>query len=276
VPFIIERRRGFSGFGAAELWRFRELLFFLVWRDVKVRYKQTALGAAWALLQPLLTTIVFSVFFGGMASVGSDGYPYPIFALTGVLPWNLFVHGLGESAGSIVASASLVKRVYFPRVIIPLAAVTVGLVDFAVTLFLLGGMMPLYGVPLAWRFAAIPLLAVWTSIAALAGGLWLSALNVTFRDVRYVIPFFLQLWLFVTPVIYPSTSAFAKLERLGIPSWLYGLNPMAGVVEAFRWVVLGHIPNLALLATGAVMTVTLLLGGAVYFRQMERSFADVV
>jgi len=259
------------------VWAYRELLYFLIWRDVKVRYKQTVLGAAWAILQPLMTMLVFTIFFGGLAKVGSDGLPYPIFSYAGLLPWTFFAQGLSQSSASLVGSSNLIKKVYFPRLVIPISSVLGGLVDFAIAFVVLFGMMSYYGI---WPSAAVvflPLLLLLAIGAALGVGMWLSALNVEYRDVRYVVPFFVQLWLFVTPVIYPASTVAAKLRELGLPTWLYGLNPMAGVVEGFRWALLGtgSRPGPVLLASVAV-TVLLLSSGAFYFRKMERTFADVV
>ncbi|HEX5716428.1 MAG TPA: ABC transporter permease [Thermoanaerobaculia bacterium] len=260
-----------------ELWEHRELLYFFVWRDVKVRYKQTALGAAWAVLQPLLTMLIFTVFFGRMAGIGSEGVPYPIFSYAGLLPWIFFSHGLGQASNSLVGSAGLLKKVYFPRLIVPVAAVLGGLVDFAVSFVVLIGMMFWYGVQPGWGVLLLPLLLLLSAASALGAGLFLSAVNVEFRDVRYVMPFFIQLLLFVTPVIYPASKVTAKLEEMGLPGWLYGLNPMAGVIQGFRWSLLGSGMNPGpLLAAGTAVTVLLLIGGLFYFRRMERTFADVV
>lgn len=260
-----------------ELWAHRELLYFFVWRDVKVRYKQTALGAAWAVLQPLLTMLIFTIFFGRMAGIGSEGAPYPIFSYAGLLPWTFFSQGLGQASNSLVGSASLLKKVYFPRLIVPVAAVLGGLVDFAVAFVVLIGMMFWYGVQAGPGVLLLPLLLLLAAASALGAGLFLSALNVEFRDVRYVMPFFIQILLFVTPVIYPASKVTAKLEEMGLPGWLYGLNPMAGVVQGFRWALLGSGMNPGpLLAAGTAVTVVLLVGGLFYFRRMERTFADVV
>ena len=260
-----------------ELWEHRELLYFFVWRDVKVRYKQTALGAAWAVLQPLLTMLIFTIFFGRMAGIGSEGVPYPIFSYAGLLPWTFFSHGLGQASNSLVGSASLLKKVYFPRLIVPVSAVLGGLVDFAVAFVVLIGMMVWYGVQPGWGVLLLPFLLLLSAASALGAGLFLSAVNVEFRDVRYVMPFFIQLLLFVTPVIYPASKVTAKLEEMGLPGWLYGLNPMAGVIQGFRWSLLGSGMNPGpLLAMGTVVTILLLVGGLFYFRRMERTFADVV
>jgi lipopolysaccharide transport system permease protein len=274
---VIEPSRGWVAMRLDELWEHRELLYFFVWRDVKVRYKQTLLGAAWAVLQPLLTMIVFTIFFGRMAGIGSEGAPYPIFSYAGLLPWTFFAQGLGSSSNSLVGAANLLKKVYFPRLIVPVSAVLGGLVDFAVAFVVLIGMMFWYGVQPGPKLLLLPLFLLVAFGAALGAGLWLSALNVEYRDVRYVMPFFLQILLFVTPVIYPTSQVTSKLEELGLPGWLYGLNPMAGVIQGFRWALLGSdLSPGPLLAAGTAMTLLLLAGGLVYFRRMERTFADVV
>jgi lipopolysaccharide transport system permease protein len=274
---VIEPSRGWVAVRLDELWEHRELLYFFVWRDVKVRYKQTVLGAAWAVLQPLLTMLIFTIFFGRMAGIGSEGVPYPIFSYAGLLPWTFFSHGLGQASNSLVGSASLLKKVYFPRLIVPVSAVLGGLVDFAVAFVVLIGMMFWYGVQPGWGVLLLPFLLLLSAASALGAGLFLSAVNVEFRDVRYVMPFFIQLLLFVTPVIYPASKVTAKLEEMGLPGWLYGLNPMAGVIQGFRWSLLGSGMNPGpLLAAGTAVTVLLLIGGLFYFRRMERTFADVV
>jgi lipopolysaccharide transport system permease protein len=274
---LIEPTRGWTSLRLGDVWEYRELLYFLVWRDVKVRYKQTALGAAWAILQPLMTMVVFTIFFGNLAGVGSDGLPYPIFSYAALVPWTFFAQGLSQSSDSLVASANLVRKVYFPRLVIPAASVLAGVVDFAIAFVVLFALMAYYGI---WPSAAVvflPLLLLLAFATALGVGMWLSALNVQYRDVKYVLPFFIQLWLFVTPVIYPASRVTTKLVQLGLPAWIYGLNPMVGVVEGFRWSLLGvgTQPGPVILASAAV-TAVLLISGAFYFRRMERTFADVV
>ena len=274
---VIQPTRGWVAVRFDELWAYRELLYFFVWRDVKVRYKQTLLGASWAVLQPLLTMLIFTIFFGRMAGIGSEGAPYPIFSYAGLLPWTFFAAGLGGSSNSLVGASNLLKKVYFPRLIVPVASVLSGIVDFAVAFLLLVGMMFWYGVRPGPEMLLLPFFLLLAFGAALGAGLWLSALNVEFRDVRYVMPFFIQLLLFVTPVIYPASKVMEKLEEMGLPGWLYGLNPMAGVIQGFRWAILGSGTHPgSLLAVGAVVTVLLLLGGLFYFRRMEKTFADVV
>jgi homopolymeric O-antigen transport system permease protein len=274
---VLQPTRGWTSLGIRDIWVYRELLYFLVWRDVKIRYKQTALGAAWAILQPLLTMLVFTVFFGGLAKVGSDGLPYPIFSFTGLLPWTFFAQGLTQSAGSILGSSNLITKIYFPRLVIPIASVLAGVVDFAIAFLILAVMMVWYGI---WPTAAVlwlPLFFLLAAITAMGIGLWMSALSVEYRDVRYVVPFFVQMWLFVTPVIYPASKVITKLHEMGLPAWIYGLNPMAGVVEGFRWALLrtGSL-NVPVLAASAAVAIVALISGAFYFRRMERSFADII
>jgi len=278
VPvLLIKPGRGWASLNLKEVWAYREMLYFLIWRDVKVRYKQTALGAAWAILQPLLTMIVFTIFFGRLAKVGSDGLPYPIFSYTGLLPWTFFAHGLTQSSSSVIGGANLLRKVYFPRLIIPASPVLGGLVDFGIAFLVLIGMMAYYGI---WPGAAVvllPFLLLLAIVTALGVGMWLSALNVEYRDFRYVVPFLVQMWLFVTPVIYPASRVTAKLAQHGLPAWLYGLNPMSGVVEGFRWALLGSgSPPGPILAVSAAVSLVLLVSGAFYFRRMERTFADIV
>jgi len=253
-----------------EMWHYRELLWFLTLRDIRVRYKQTALGALWAVLQPALTMVVFSLVFGRLAGIPTDGgIPYPIFAFAALLPWQLFAHALTQSSGSLVQNERLITRVYFPRLIIPLASVASGVVDFAISFVVLIAMMPFFGLRPSAGLLALPVLVLMAVASALAVGVWLSAWNVQYRDVRYTIPFLTQIWLFATPVAYPS-SLIPDRWRM-----LYGLNPMAGVVDGFRWALLGGArpPGLPLLVS-AIAVGILLLGGLYYFRRMERTFAD--
>jgi lipopolysaccharide transport system permease protein len=268
---------GWRALNLAELWRYRELLWFLALRDVKLRYKQTALGAAWAVIQPLFTMIVFSVFFGRLGGIPSDGVPYPLFALCALLPWQLFAYALTQSSNSVVNEQRLITKVYFPRLIVPAASVLSGLVDFAVAFVLLLGMMGYYaaagdyrGSP-GWALLAVPLFVLFAVAAALAVGLWLAALNVQYRDFRYTIPFLTQFWMFASPVAYPSSLVPERWRPL------YGLNPMAGVIEGFRWALLGkEDPSWGLLGVSAAAVAALLAGGLFYFRRMEKTFADVV
>ena len=268
---VIKPTYGWVSLGLHSVWEHRELLYFLTWRDIKVRYKQTVLGIAWAVLQPFLLMVVFSVFFGRLAKVPSDGFPYPLFTFCGLLPWQLFAHALTESSNSLVANERLITKVYFPRLVIPLSAVLTGLVDFIFAFLVLLGMMIHYGVMATSVLWTLPLFILLAVATALGVGLWLSALNVQYRDVRYTIPLITQCWLFLSPVAYPS-SIVPEPWRL-----LYGVNPMAGVIEGFRWALLGKAdPPGTMLAVSVMVTVLLLIGGLFYFRRMEKTFADIV
>ncbi len=274
---VIEPAHRLGGLRLADVWAYRELLYFLVWRDVKVRYKQTVFGAAWAILQPLAAAAVFTIFFGRLAGIPSDGVPYPLFAYAALLMWTFFAQGLSQASASVVGSANLITKVYFPRLVIPLASVLSGLLDMAVASPLLVVMMAYYRVWPGSSAAAAPLVLALALVTVTGVGLWLSALNVEYRDVRFVVPFAVQLWLFATPVIYPASIVAPRLERLGVPAWTLGLNPMAGVVEGFRWAVLSRGPApVALMTASAGVAIVLCLTGALYFRSVERGFADVV
>ena len=253
------------------IWDYRELLYFLIWRDVKVRYKQTAIGAGWAIFQPLITMIIFTAVFGNFAKIPSDDLPYPIFAYSALLPWTYFAQAIGRSGVSLVGSANLISKVYFPRLIIPLSAAVAPLVDFAIAFVILLAMMAWFGIGPTWGVLALPLFLLLALSTALAVGLWLSALDVRYRDVGYTIPFVIQIWMYVSPVAYP-VSLVPERWRL-----FYSLNPMAGVIEGFRWALLGTgDPDFGVMTASAVVVMALLLGGIVYFKQMERTFADVV
>ena len=272
VPVIrIEPSKGWVSLKLNELWEYRELLYFLTRRDIKVRYKQTVLGAAWAIIQPFFTMVVFSVFFGRLAKMPSDGIPYPIFSYAALVPWTFFAQGLNQSSNSLVGGARLVKKIYFPRLAMPIATVLSGLVDFTLAFIVLLGMMLAYGIMPTSNVLWLPLLLLLALVTSLGVGLWLSAMNVQFRDVHYIVPFIVQVWLFVTPIAYPS-SLLSEPWRT-----LYGLNPMVGVVEGFRWALLGTdtAPGLVVVFSSLV-AVALLVSGAFYFRRMERTFADVV
>lgn len=272
VPtIVVEPPRGWAALNLREIWRYHELLYFLTWRDIKVRYKQTAIGAAWAVLQPFLTMVVFSVIFGRLVGVPSDGVPYPVFSYAALLPWTFFATALNRSGASLVYDANLISKVYFPRLVVPIAAVLAMMVDFALAFLVLLGMMLFYGIVPGVAALMLPLFVFLAFMTALGVGLWLSALNVKYRDVAYVIPFLTQFWFFLTPVAYPS-SIIPERWRL-----LYGLNPMAGVVEGFRWALLGteSAPS-ALIAVSTVVVMALFVGGLFYFRRMEHEFADVV
>lgn len=267
----IERSQGWVALQLKELWAYRELLYFLIWRDIKVRYKQTALGVAWAIIQPVFTMIVFSLFFGRLAKMPSDGIPYPLFSYAALVPWTFFSHGLTLASNSLVGSANLIKKVYFPRLSVPIAAVTSGLIDFSIAFIVLLGMMLYYGIVPTLNVIWLPFLLLLTLMTSLGVSLWLSALNVQFRDVRYILPFLTQLWLFATPIAYPS-SLLSEPWRT-----LYSINPMVGVVEGFRWALLGTktAPG-PMLIVSSLAALALLVGGAFYFRRLEKTFADVV
>jgi lipopolysaccharide transport system permease protein len=272
IPVIrIGPSRGWVSVKLSELWTYRELLYFLIWRDVKVRYKQTVIGIGWAILQPLLTMVIFTMIFGNFAKIPSDGLPYPVFAFTALLPWNLFAGALNRCTLSLVGSANLITKVYFPRLIVPVSAIISGIIDFAIAfVFLLGLMLWFHIVP-TWGAIALPIFLLLTLITALAVGLWLSALDVRYRDVGHAIPFLIQIWMFLSPVAYPL-SVVPEKWRL-----LYSLNPMVGVIEGFRWALLGkESPDFKVIAVSTAVVVALLLSGLVYFKRIERTFADVV
>jgi lipopolysaccharide transport system permease protein len=270
-PVSIEPPRRWEVLNLRELWSYRGLLYFLTWRDVKVRYKQTAIGAAWAVLQPLLTMLVFAVVFGALIRVPSDGLPYPVFAYVALLPWTFFATALTRAGGSLVTDASLITKVYFPRLLLPLSAVLSSALDFGVAFLLVLVLMGWYGIAPGPAVVTVPLFLLLAVLTALGCGLWLSALNVRYRDIAYVTPFLIQVWFFLTPVAYPSS--------LVPEGWraLYGLNPMAGVVEGFRWALLGSAsaPGVTLVVSAAVVAV-ILVGGVFWFRRLEQGFADVV
>jgi len=266
----IEPSHGWISLRLNELWEYRELVYFLTWRDVSVRYKQTALGISWAIIQPFFTMIVFSLFFGRLAQVPSDGIPYPIFSYAALVPWTFFANGLIQASNSLVGSANLIKKVYFPRLAIPIATVLSGVIDFLLAFVVLLAMMLFYGVVPTINVLWFPLLLLLALVTSLGTGLWLSALNVQYRDVRYTVPFLIQLWMFITPVAYPS-SLIPEPWRA-----LYGLNPMVGVVEGFRWALLGTTPAPStILIASSLVAIAILVGGAFYFRRMEKTFADI-
>lgn len=268
---VIEPSRGWVGLKLRELWEYRELVYFLVWRDVKVRYKQTVLGALWAIIQPLFSMLVFTIVFGRLAKMPSDGIPYPLFSYAALLPWNYFAQGLSSSSDSLVGSANLIRKVYFPRLAIPIAAVCGGVVDFLIAFSVLLLMMAWFGVAPTANVVWLPLFLLLALVTALGVGLWLSALNVQYRDVKYTVPFLVQFWMYATPIVYPSSLLPEPWKTL------YGLNPMAGVVEGFRWALLGvKTPPGPMLWLSAAAAVLLLISGAYFFRRMEKTFADVV
>jgi lipopolysaccharide transport system permease protein len=254
-----------------EVWRYRELLYFFAWRDVKVRYKQTVLGAAWAILQPFFTMVVFSIFFGRLANIPSDGIPYPVFSYTALLPWTYFANSLSACSDSLVGAQNLITRAYFPRLLLPLSSVVGGLVDLGIAFVVLVGMIVAYGIAMTWAVVLLPAFVLLALGTALGVGMLMAALNVKYRDVRYVLPFLTQLWLFATPVAYPISIVPEQWR------WLYGLNPMVGVVEGFRWALTGtSSPSVVAIASSVVVVVVALLAGSIYFSRAERTFADVV
>lgn len=257
--------------GFKELWEYRELLYFLVWRDVKVRYKQTAIGAAWAIVQPLLTMIIFTFVFGKFANMPSDGLPYPVFSFAALLPWTYFARALNQSVMSVVGSANLIKKVYFPRLLLPISATLSGLIDFGISFIFLLGMMVWYGIVPHWGVLALPFFLILALLTALSVSLWLSAINVRYRDVGQAIPFLIQIWLFASPVAYP-VSVVPEKWRL-----LFSLNPMTGAIEGFRWALLGtETPDTLAIVFSVVVVLALLVGGIIFFKRMEQTFADVV
>jgi lipopolysaccharide transport system permease protein len=268
---IIKPSYGWSALNLHDLWTYRELILFLTWRDLKVRYKQTLFGASWAILQPFLTMVVFSIFFGNLAEIPSDGVPYPIFSFTALLPWTLFSKALQDASKSLVASSHMITKIYFPRMILPLSAVLAGLVDFFIAFAVLIGMMFYFGIMPTANVWMLPLFLLLALITAIGVGLWLSALNVLYRDIGYVIPFLTQFWMFITPIAYPSSMVPEKWQAI------YAINPMAGVVDGFRWALMGtgQPPGLMILVSSLV-AVVLLISGMFFFRRMERLFSDMV
>ena len=268
---VIQPRRHLFALDINAIWEYRELLYFLIWRDLKVRYRQSVIGVGWVILQPLMTMVVFTAVFGKFVGVPSDGLPYPIFIFSALLPWTLFANSLTRGSASVVGNTQLVSKIYFPRLILPLSGVLSPVADFAVAFVILIGMMVWFGISPTWGILALPLLVLLAILTALAIGLWLSALNVRYRDVGHAVPFLVQIWMFITPVTYP-VSLVPEKWRL-----LYSLNPMAGVIEGFRWALLGQqSPDFAVITASAVMMFTLLVTGIVYFRYTERTFADVI
>jgi lipopolysaccharide transport system permease protein len=270
-PFlIIESARGWPSLGLRDLWAHRDLFFFLVWRDVKVRYKQTALGVAWAVLQPLLTMVIFTVIFGRLAGVPSDGEPYPIFVFAGLLPWNFFNQAVTTSSNSLLGNATLITKVYFPRLVIPGAAVGAGLVDFAISAVIMFLMAFYYGVAFGAGILMLVPLTLLTTLFAAGVGMWMSALNVKYRDVRYALPFLLQIWMYVTPIIYPVTFIPARWR------WLIALNPLSGIIQGFRSAIFGRPFDWNGIAVSTALTLGILIYAAFTFRRMEREFADII
>jgi lipopolysaccharide transport system permease protein len=267
----VQASKGFRGSDLGAVWEFRELLYFLVWRDISLRYKQTILGAAWAVLQPLMTMVVFTVIFGNFAKIPSDGLPYSIFTFTALVPWTYFSQAISRSGVSLVSDAQLVSKVYFPRLIIPLASATAPLIDFLVSFGVLVLMMAWFGIPLHWNLLALPFFLLTALMTAVAVALWLAPLNARYRDIGYTIPFLTQFWFYASPVAYPLSLVPQKWRLL------YGLNPMVGVIEGFRWALLGkQHPDFAVTAVSVIVVVVLLVTGTVFFKRMERTLSDVL
>ncbi|HNA25769.1 MAG: ABC transporter permease [Nitrospira sp.] len=270
-PLVIEPREGYVQIGWRELWDARELFYFLAWRDLKTRYAQTAIGASWALMQPLLSTLIFTLVFSYLAKVPSDGLPYPLFAFAAILPWSLFARSLERSTLSVVTEGGLIKKVYFPRLIIPMSSTFINLVDFGVGMLILIGLMAWYQVVPQWTVVFLPLFVGVALLAALSVSLWLSALNVKYRDVASVVPLITQLWMFASPVLYPASLVPESIR------WYYGLNPMAGVIEGFRWTLFGKTaPDWSMVGVSLAVVMVSLMGGLMFFRRVERTFADVI
>ena len=270
-PLVIEPRGGYVQIGWRELWDARELFYFLAWRDLKTRYAQTAIGASWALMQPLLSTLIFTLVFSYLAKVPSDGLPYPLFAFAAILPWSLFARSLERSTLSVVTEGGLIKKVYFPRLIIPISSTFINLVDFGVGTLILIGLMVWYQVVPQWTVVFLPLFVGVALLAALSVSLWLSALNVKYRDVASVVPLITQLWMFASPVLYPASLVPESIR------WYYGLNPMAGVIEGFRWTLFGKTaPDWSMVGVSLAVVMVSLMGGLMFFRRVERTFADVI
>jgi lipopolysaccharide transport system permease protein len=268
---VIEKPDSWLSLRLGELWRYRELLLFFVWRDIKVRYKQTILGVAWAVLNPLITMVIFSVIFGRLANIPSDGIPYPVFSYAGLLPWQLFARSISDATSSLVTNQNMVTKVYFPRLILPMSTSLSGLVDFGIALLILFGLMVYYAIVPTWRILLIPVLVIFTLMTSMSVSFWLSALAVRYRDIRFITPFLVQVWLYATPVVYPSTLVPEQWL------WLYRLNPMTAVVEGFRWVLYGQTPgtsHLYLLSVGVVLL--LWFSGLIFFQRMELTFADEI
>lgn len=271
VSTRIEPTHGWASLKLGELWEYRELVYFFTWRDIKVRYKQTVLGALWAIIQPLFTMLIFALFFGRLAKVPSDGIPYPLFSYTALVPWTFFATGLTQASNTLVQNSNMLKKIYFPRMAMPLGTVIAGCVDFCLAFVVLIGMIAFYGVVPTWKILWLPFFLLLALVTCLGVSLWLSAMNVQFRDVRYTIPFITQFWMFATPIAYPS-SLLPEPWRT-----VYGINPMVGVVEGFRWALLNaHTAPGPMVAVSSVVALSLLVSGAFCFRRLEKTFADVV
>jgi homopolymeric O-antigen transport system permease protein len=268
--FHIQPSGTWVSLGLGELWRYRELLYFFVWRDIKIRYKQTLLGASWAIIQPFFTMVVFSLFFGRLANVPSDGIPYPIFSYSALVPWTFFANGVMQASNSLVMNSNMVKKIYFPRLAMPIGSVLAGILDFCLAFLVLIVMMFFYHIYPTGNIVWLPFFFLLAMVTTVGVSLWLSAMNVQFRDVRYIVPFLVQIWLFITPIAY-SSSMLSEPWRT-----LYGINPMAGVVEGFRWALLGTDAPGPIIWVSTLVAILMLVSGIIYFRRMETSFADVI
>lgn len=268
---VVKPRKGLFQLDLQELWHYRELLYFLVWRDVLIRYKQTVIGVSWAVLQPLITMMIFTVIFGKLVKISTGGIPYPVFAFAALLPWNFFSQALSRSGTSLVGNSHLISKIYFPRLLIPLSSSIAPVIDLFISFLLLLVLMPLYGIAPSWGLLFLPFFVVLALVTTLSAGLWLTTLNVKYRDVGYVIPFLIQIWMYASPVVYPLAMVPEKWRLL------YSLNPMVGIIEGFRWAITGsgHLDAMALITCTAVVSL-LLAGGIVYFKNMEQTFADVI
>ena len=268
---LIQPSKGLFNFDLRELWQYNELLYFLVWKEVKVRYKQTIIGGAWAIIQPLLTMVIFTIIFGRLAKIPSDGMPYPVFTYTALLPWMLFAQALTRSGGSLVYNANLITKVYFPRLLVPLSAALAPIVDFIVSFLILLGMLAWYGIPPTLGILALPFFLALTLVTAISVNLWLAPINVKYRDVAHTLPFLSQIWMYASPVVYPLSMIPEKWQ------FLYSINPMVGVIEGFRWALLGkQSPNFMAMVMSIIVVMALFLGGILYFKKMEQTFADVI
>lgn len=268
---VIKPRKGLFQLDLYEIWQYRELLYFLVWRDVLIRYKQTAIGVSWAILQPLITMVIFSVIFGKLVKISTGGTPYPVFAFAALLPWNYFSQALSRSGTSLVGSSSLISKIYFPRLLIPLSSAISPVIDLFISFLILLVLMPMYGIKPSWGLLFLPVFVVLSLVTALAVGLWLTTLNVKYRDVGHIIPFLIQIWMYASPVVYPLSMVPEKWRLL------YSMNPMVGVIEGFRWAITGSgHPDFAALTICSAVISLLLAGGLIYFKKMELTFADVI
>ena len=268
---VVEPQHGWFHFRFKELWDFRELLYFFIWRDVAVRYKQTLLGAAWAIIQPVMTMVIFSIIFGKLAKLPSDGIPYPIFSYTALLPWGLFSTGMGAVTGCLISNQNLLTKTYFPRLILPITAVVSGIVDFGLSFLVLLGMMLFYHIPFTWRILALPVFILLALVTAMAAGMWLAVFNVRFRDVKYLLPFLMQFWQYATPIAYSISLIPAKWRTI------YGLNPMTGVIGGFRWAMLGQSFSLGpIVIVSIIVIIILFIGGLIFFQRNEKIFADLI